>query len=79
MELRTKKQRAYFKEVIGLHREYGYGESRIFRIIPAGHATVSRWIVVFRTENAGKTVPMKKKKPKHQTERRLPASLKVMT
>jgi hypothetical protein len=60
MKLRTEKQRLYFEEVIRLHCEYGCGEDRISRIIPAGHSAVSGWIAVFAAENAGKTVPMKK-------------------
>ena len=63
MHLQTKKQQLYFNEVIRLHREYGYGEGRISKILPIGHATVSRWIAIFVAENKGKTVQMKKRKP----------------
>jgi hypothetical protein len=64
MELRTENQRAYFAEVIRLHREYGYGESRISRIIPVGHSTVSRWIAIFRADNRKKSDQVKKQKAK---------------
>jgi hypothetical protein len=67
MELRTEKQRLYFEEVIRLHCEYGCGEDRISRIIPAEHSAVSGWIAVFAAENAGKTGPMKRKNPEHPT------------
>jgi transposase len=64
MELRTKKQRAYFEEVIRLHYEKGYGEDRISRIIPIGHATVSRWVAIFASENNAKSGQMPKSKLK---------------
>ena len=48
--LQTEKQRKYFKETIRLHYERGYGEDRISRILPIGHATVSRWIAIFERE-----------------------------
>lgn len=48
--LQTEKQRKYFKETIRLHYERGYGEDRIARILPIGHATVSRWIAIFERE-----------------------------
>jgi transposase len=51
MHIQTKKQRQYFKKVIKLHYEKGYGEDRISRIIPTGHSTVSRWIAIFAAEN----------------------------
>jgi len=63
MHLHTKKQELYFNEVIRLHREYGWGEGRISKILPISHATVSRWIAIFVAENKGKTVQMKKRKP----------------
>jgi len=63
MHLHTKKQQLYFNEVIRLHREYGYGEGRISKILPIGHATVSRWIAIFVSENKEKSVQMKKRKP----------------
>jgi DNA-binding transcriptional regulator LsrR (DeoR family) len=62
MDLHTKKQKLYFKEVIRLHYEHGYGEDRISRILPIGHTTVSRWISIFARENAGKSVQMRKSK-----------------
>ena len=67
MHLHTKKQQQYFKEVIRLHYEKGYGEQRISRIIPIGHATVSRWIAIFASEKDGKSVQMPKTKSKLQT------------
>ena len=67
MHLHTKKQRQYFKEVIKLHYAKGYGADRISRILPIGHATVSRWIAIFAAENDAKTVPMLKTKIKLQT------------
>lgn len=63
MQLHTKKQLLYFDEVIRLHREYGYGEDRISKILPIGHATVSRWISIFAADNKEKSVRMKKRKP----------------
>ena len=48
--LHTEKQFKYFKEVIRLHYEEGYGEDRIAKIIPVGHSTVSRWIAIFASE-----------------------------
>ena len=49
-QLHTKKQKKYFKEVIRLHYEEGYGENRIARIIPIGHTTAARWIAIFAHE-----------------------------
>ena len=68
MHLHTKKQLKYFKEVIKLHYEKGYGEDRISRILPIGHATVSRWIAIFTAENNAKAVPMLKTKIKLKTQ-----------
>jgi len=62
MHLHTKKQKQYFKEVIRLHYEKGYGEDRISRILPVGHSTVSRWIGIFAAENDTNTIPMPKRK-----------------
>jgi transposase len=67
MHLHTKKQQQYFKEVIRLHYEKGYGEDRISRILPIGHSTVSRWIGIFAAENDTNTIPMSKRKPKLET------------
>ena len=67
MHLQTKKQKAYFKEVIRLHYEKGYGADRISRILPIGHATVSRWIAIFAAENEEKSVQMPNSKLKSQT------------
>jgi len=66
MQLHTKKQQQYFDEVIRLHYEKGYGEDRISRILPIGHATVSRWISIFVSENKERTVQMRKSKPPSQ-------------
>ena len=63
MYLHTKKQKLYYEEVVRLHREYGYGESRISKILPIGHSTVSRWIAIFVSENKEKFVRMKKQNP----------------
>ena len=49
-QLQTERQQKYFKEVIRLHYEEGYGENRIAKIIPIGHATAARWITVFARE-----------------------------
>jgi len=49
-QLHTEKQRLYFKEVIRLHYEKGFGEDRISRLLPIGHTTVSRWIAIFAKE-----------------------------
>lgn len=46
-QLCTEKQLKYFKEVIRLHYEEGYGERRIEKILPIGHTTASRWIAIF--------------------------------
>ena len=54
--LHTKKQLKYFKEVIRLHYEEGYGEDRIAKIIPIGHTTVSRWIAIFADEKGKVTM-----------------------
>jgi transposase len=72
MHLHTKKQRAYFAEVIRLHYEYGYGEDRISRILPIGHGTVSRWIAIFAGENAGKSIQMRKSKSKSKSHKQSP-------
>ena len=63
MQKRTRKQELYYDEVIRLHREYGYGECRTSKILPISHATVSRWIAIFESENKEKAVHMKKQKP----------------
>jgi len=69
MKLKTQKQRKYLEEVLRLHREKGYGEGRISRILPIGHATVSRWIAIFGAENDEKSVRMSKTKKQPQTGR----------
>lgn len=57
----TVKQTHYLDEVLRLHREKGYGERRISRIIPIGHTTVSRWIITFATRNNQNFEEMSKK------------------
>ena len=47
-QLRTEKQQKYFKEVIRLHYEEGYGEERIARIIPIGHTTAAHGYAAHR-------------------------------
>ena len=49
-QLHTKKQQKYFKEIIRLHYEEGYGERKIERILPIGHSTTSRWLAIFARE-----------------------------
>ena len=49
-QLHTKKQQAYFREVIRLHYEEGYGEDKISQVLPINHATASRWISIFAKE-----------------------------
>ncbi|GHV12922.1 hypothetical protein FACS1894162_8950 [Bacteroidia bacterium] len=66
MHLHTKKQQQYFAEVIRLHYEHGYGEDRISRILPIGHATVSRWIAIFAAEKGKNSVEMHKSSPQRQ-------------
>jgi transposase len=66
MHLHTKKQHQYFEKVIRLHYEKGYGEARISRILPIGHATVSRWIAIFAAEKSKQSVPMHKSNPQRQ-------------
>ncbi|MFI3263198.1 MAG: transposase [Rikenellaceae bacterium] len=56
----TNKRESYFDEVIRLHREYGYGEHRVSRILPIGHSTVSRWVRIFANENQSNSTTMKK-------------------
>jgi transposase len=77
MQLRTKKQQLYFKEVIRLHQEHGYGEDRISRILPIGHSTVSRWIAIFASENSKKSLQMQKSKPQKQSLRAEPKATDV--
>jgi hypothetical protein len=41
-------------------------ESTIARLLPIGHATVSRWIAIFAAEKGKKSIPMtKSKSPTH--------------
>jgi len=75
MKLKTKKQQLYLEEVLRLHREKGYGEVRISRILPIGHATVSRWIAIFAAEKNVKTVQMPKSKEQIQEQIQSPSSL----
>jgi transposase len=66
MDIHTKKQKSYFKEVIRLHYEKGYGDNHISRILPVSHTTVSRWIGIFALENEEKAVSMQKSKQQRQ-------------
>jgi hypothetical protein len=65
MNLNTQKRRLYFDEVIRLHREKGYGERRVSRILPIGHATVSKWLAIFAAEND--TTPFQVHEQEEQT------------
>lgn len=49
-QLCTEKQFKYFKEVIRLHYEEGYGEDMISKVLPIGHTTAARWIAIFARE-----------------------------
>lgn len=49
-QLHTEKQLKYFNEVIRLHYRGGYGEDKIAKVLPIGHATASRWIAIFAKE-----------------------------
>jgi hypothetical protein len=68
----TKKQEQYLAEVLRLHYEKGYGALRISRVIPIGHATVSRWLSIFVPKNDRQCVKMQKQKQK-QTSQTQPA------
>ncbi len=74
MKIKTRKQELYLDEVLRLHREKGYGETRISRILPIGHATVSRWISIFASENDAKIVQMPKFKTNPQSDLRVPCT-----
>lgn len=67
MKYKTRKQELYFDEVIRLRQEFGYGEDRISKILPIGHATVSRWLGIFAAEQQNKSESMGVSKNK-QTE-----------
>ena len=58
------KREMYFDEVIRLHYELGYGETKIAEIIPIDHTTAWRWIRKFAAENKGKTTSMARTKKK---------------
>ena len=62
MELQTSKQKLYYKEVIRLHQEKGYGNRRISHILPISRSTVTKWITIFASENKDRPIAMKKKK-----------------
>ncbi len=73
-QLKTKKQKEYFQEVIRLHYEEGYGEDKISRVLPIGHTTASRWIAIFAKEKGKisgmnmKAKPQAKTAPKGQSQ-----------
>jgi hypothetical protein len=81
MHLQTRKQLLYFKEVIRLHYEYGYGygEDRISRILPIGHSTVSRGLAIFAAENDVKSVPMRKRKKATHPSPEVPVGSELKT
>ncbi|MDR0667649.1 MAG: transposase [Prevotellaceae bacterium] len=79
MHLQTRKQLLYFKEVIQLRYEYGYGEDRISRILPLGHSTVSRWLAIFAAENDVKSEPMRKRKKATHPSPEVPAGSELKT
>jgi hypothetical protein len=62
MVIYTKKQEQYLSEVLRLHYEKGYGGVRISRILPIGHATVSRWLAIFAPKTDRQCVKMQKQK-----------------
>ena len=49
-QLHTEKQQKYFKEVIRLHYEEGYGENQIAGIIPIDHAAAAKRIAILARE-----------------------------
>ena len=61
------KREMYFDEVIRLHYELGYGETKIAEIIPIDHTTAWRWIRKFAAENKGKTTAMARTKKETTT------------
>ena len=58
-QLHTAKQHKYFKKVVKLHYEKGYGEYEISRILPISPNSVLRWIRIFASENGNTPVTMK--------------------
>ena len=75
MKSKTKKQQLYLEEVLRLRRENGYGETRISRILPVGHSTVSRWIANFAAENDVKPIRMPKSKKQIHKPIQSPSSI----
>lgn len=71
MELQTSKQKLYYKEVIRLHQEKGYGNRRISHILPISRSTVTKWITIFASENKDRPIAMKKKKSWRQAVKNL--------
>jgi transposase-like protein len=67
MKKKTRKQELYLDEILRLHRERGYGEGRISRILPVSHSTISRWIRKFAVENQSRPTAMTKKDSQEQT------------
>ena len=61
-EYQTLKREKYFDEVIRLHYELGYGETKIAELIPINPSTAWRWIRKFAAENKVTTTPMSRTK-----------------
>ena len=61
-EYRTVKREMYYDEVIRLHYELGYGETKIAELIPINPTTAWRWIRKFAAENKDKTTAMARTK-----------------
>ena len=56
------KREMYYDEVIRLHYELGYGETKIAELIPINPTTAWRWIRKFAAENKDKTTAMARTK-----------------
>lgn len=61
-EYQTLKREKYFDEVIRLHYELGYGETKIAELIPINPSTAWRWIRKFAAKNKVTTSPMARTK-----------------
>ena len=61
-EYQTLKREKYFDEVICLHYELGYGETKIAELIPINPSTAWRWIRKFAAKNKDKTTAMARTK-----------------
>lgn len=53
-QIHTNKQKKYYKEVIHLYFEMGYGSKRISRLLPISDSTVLNWVRIFARENGVK-------------------------